>query len=167
MAKRSVNKEFNDFMLEVAKGDVEGHVHINKFGRNSLITTASDPEDIWDGGGVYSPPTTARIHNIVSTSAQDAGTVLSTGTITTVSTTEVIDENATFVTDGVSVHDIYLNDDTQDHSLVESVESVFKSPLSMLSLKKQSKPSSIVDFPISFFPIIQVKSLTLIDTGSL
>lgn len=39
--------------LKISSGQVEGYSFIDKFGKNSLITTASDPEDIWDQGGVY------------------------------------------------------------------------------------------------------------------
>ena len=109
--------------LLIANGVIEGVSHINKFGRNLLITTVTDPEDITDVGGIYVPPTEARIHNIASSDAQDAGSVLSSGTITEASTVKVIDSAATFISDGVAVHDIFLNDDTQDHSLVVSVDS--------------------------------------------
>ena len=65
-----------DFALEVVKGNVPGHSFINKFGRNPDIDTGSDPEDVWDVGGIWVAPTTARIHDIASTSASDtsAGT---------------------------------------------------------------------------------------------
>ena len=65
-----------DFWAEVAKGNVSGHSLINKFGRNTDIDTGTDPEDIWDQGGLHVPPNLARIHDIVSTDANDtsAGT---------------------------------------------------------------------------------------------
>lgn len=65
-----------DFSLEVAKGNVAKHSLITKFGYNSDIDTGSIPEDLWDNGGVFVSPTTARIHNIASSSANDtsAGT---------------------------------------------------------------------------------------------
>lgn len=50
---------------------------VNKFGRNSDIDTATDPEDAWSGGGVWAAPTAARIHQIASTDAAD--TLLGTG----------------------------------------------------------------------------------------
>lgn len=64
------------FYLEVAKGNVEGHTAVNKFGRNPDIDSGSLPEDIWDGGGIWLAPTQARIHDIASTDAADtsAGT---------------------------------------------------------------------------------------------
>jgi hypothetical protein len=56
-------------MLEVAKGNIPGHSHINKFGHNS-DTDAGD--DVWGGGGIYPfYPTAAVAVDAVSTSAED------------------------------------------------------------------------------------------------
>lgn len=63
----SITKEFS---LAVPEGSVTGYYSVNKFGRNTDVDTAI--EDIWDGGGTWVAPTTARIHNIASTSASDA-----------------------------------------------------------------------------------------------
>jgi hypothetical protein len=58
-----------DFYLEVAKGNIPGHTHINKFGHNP---TADEGDDIWGGGGVYPfYPTAAVDVDIVSTSTDD------------------------------------------------------------------------------------------------
>ena len=46
-----------NFGFRVARGDDELYYTVNKFGRNSDIDTATDPEDIWDGGGLWVPPT--------------------------------------------------------------------------------------------------------------
>jgi hypothetical protein len=59
----------SDFMLEVAKGNIPGHSHINKFGHNSATT---EGDDVWGGGGVYPfYPTAAVDVDIVSTSTDD------------------------------------------------------------------------------------------------
>jgi hypothetical protein len=65
-------------------------------GYNADIDTGTDPEDVWDTGGVYVAPTVARIHAIVSGSTDDdiagdgALTVdivgLTTGNVTTTET---------------------------------------------------------------------------------
>ncbi len=63
-----------DFRTDIARGNISGTSFVNKYGRNSDIDTATDPEDIWDGGGLWVPPTTARTHDIASTSANDIDT---------------------------------------------------------------------------------------------
>ena len=78
-----VNKEYvddlvnKDFFLEVAKGNVDGTVHVNKFGRapSGIQTT---PTDIWDRAtaaplqSVWIAPTQARVHAIVSDDIDDS-----------------------------------------------------------------------------------------------
>lgn len=66
--------------LELARGNIAGLAHINKFGRNPDIDTAAANtigRDIWDGGiaggADWAAPTTARTHQIVSTDADDDG----------------------------------------------------------------------------------------------
>lgn len=62
-----------EFYLEVAKGNVEGHSHINKFGHNPNTT---DGDDVWGGGGVYVfYPTAAVAVDIVSTDAEVNGAI--------------------------------------------------------------------------------------------
>ena len=57
--------------LEVTRGNVLGATFINKFGRNQQIDTNTDPEDIWDAGGIWAAPTAARIHQIASSDVND------------------------------------------------------------------------------------------------
>ena len=67
---------FNDFLLEVARGNVSGQLSVNKFGRNIEIDSGVTA-DIWDGGHtgdqslLWVAPTQARTHTIASTSASD------------------------------------------------------------------------------------------------
>lgn len=114
---------FSSEALSIARGLVPGMSHVNKFGRYPTISIAAGATDIWDGGGIYVPPTTDRVHQIVSTSAEDAGTLKSGGTATGGSLTTLIDTAATFSTDGVAVGDVVLHDTDQDHSVVTSVDS--------------------------------------------
>jgi hypothetical protein len=67
------------FQHRVSLGAVDNFKHVNKFGRNPSI--ASGPEDIWDGGGVYTgQPGTAETVDVFSADAADdaAGTGLQT-----------------------------------------------------------------------------------------
>ena len=69
MARRRVNKDFNEFYLEIAKGDVVGHEHIHKFGANKDIDIGT--EDIWEHGGSVGYLTSASILNVASTDVDD------------------------------------------------------------------------------------------------
>lgn len=60
------------FLEFFAAADMVEYRTLNKFGYNADVDTATDPEDIWSGGGVWVPPTQARIHAIVSSDAADA-----------------------------------------------------------------------------------------------
>ena len=116
-------KETLDYFFEVGRGNVPGHSFINQSGENPDIDTASGFEDVWDGGGTYVAPTTARLHDIASTSANDAGTVVSSGIATGGTTVTIIDLAATFVTDGVAVGDNMLNDTNVQSGTVTEVTS--------------------------------------------
>ena len=60
------------FLLSVQLGLVEGMQEYRKFGYNPLINTASDPEDIWAGSGLYTGfADDAETLEIFSDSAQD------------------------------------------------------------------------------------------------
>jgi hypothetical protein len=102
-----------DFLIEVAKGKIAGHTFMHKFGENPDIDVGAF-QDITDIGGKYNflSPGSPESHNMASTSAQDAGTVLSSGTATGGSTTTLIDTTATFISDGVAVGDVVLNDNS-------------------------------------------------------
>lgn len=91
-----------DYGVAVAAGLVTGASVLNKFGRNPDIDTGT--EDIWDGGGTWVPPTTARVHDIASTSTDDDGSPAGIGAQTIsitglngsyVETTETVTLNGT------------------------------------------------------------------------
>lgn len=111
------------YFSNVSRAVIIGQEAGSKFGQNSDVDKITVPEDVTDIGGVYIPPTADRTHNIASTSIQDVGALLSTGAVDTYSTTTHIftDASADFVTDTVSVGDIFLDDTSQDHSVVISV----------------------------------------------
>lgn len=72
-----------EFGLQASRGLIPGVAVLNKYGRNPDVDTGTTPEDIWSPGGLWTAPTAARIHDITSTSANDAaaGTGLRTLTI--------------------------------------------------------------------------------------
>ena len=59
-----------DPILEIARDNLTGLDHINKFGSNSDVDTGA-PEDLWTQGGLQVPPTAARLHDITSSSGDD------------------------------------------------------------------------------------------------
>lgn len=122
--KKELDEIKHGINFSVPAGDILDYSSINKFGRNSDVDTADTPEDLWDGGGIWVPPTTAKLHDINSSSIYDNGYVVSGGVAGAGGSFEkLVDADATFVTDGVSVGDSILNDTNIDHSMVKSVVS--------------------------------------------
>ena len=62
----------DDIFWAIARGAVPGWRTVLKSGYNDDIDTGPDPEDIWQGSSLWVPPTAARIHDLVSTSGDDA-----------------------------------------------------------------------------------------------
>ena len=60
-----------DFFTNVSLDKVPGMSVIDKFGRNPDVDTGTDPEDLWDRGGLWQAPSTACQHNIKSTDDND------------------------------------------------------------------------------------------------
>ena len=67
-----------DEFIEAALGNVEHREMVYKFGRNSDVDPTSDPEDVWEGGGLYTghPTGSPETVEVFSSSAADdaAGT---------------------------------------------------------------------------------------------
>ena len=89
-----------DFTLHTIRGQVDNFALVSKFGRNPDVDTGGF-EDVWDGGGTWTPPTQDRIHDIVSTDVNDtsagtgARTVSIYGLSSGVLTSETITLNGT------------------------------------------------------------------------
>lgn len=71
-------RQFVDPMLEVARGNTAGQASILKYGRsinvdNGVATDIWDRANAADAQAIWVAPTTARTHDIVSTSASDDG----------------------------------------------------------------------------------------------
>jgi len=113
------------FGTEVARGLYTGYAIRNHFGHNHDIDTGSSPEDIIHGGGTYTGFNAIANENIevFSASANDAGSVASSGTATGGSATTLVDTGATFVTDSIAVGDVVLNDSQGYHGFVTVIDS--------------------------------------------
>lgn len=68
VAVRSIDSE-----VDIPQGKYAGYLLVNKFGRNPDIGTATDPEDVWDGGGTYTgfPTGTPEAVEVLSSSPSD------------------------------------------------------------------------------------------------
>lgn len=115
----------SDFGTEIARGLYNGYAIKNHFGHNADIDTGSTPEDIINGGGVYTGFNATANENIqsLSSSASDSGALVSSGTATGGSATTLIDTGATFVTDAVAVGDVILNDTMGYHGFITAIDS--------------------------------------------
>lgn len=112
-----------DFGTEIARGLIPGYKINKKFGRNSDIDTGTAPEDIWNGGGIYTGHncTEAETLEFFSDDVNDRGSLVSSGTATGGSTTTIEDSSATFVSDGVAVGDLLINDTQKTHGFISAV----------------------------------------------
>lgn len=61
----------------IVEGGYTDRSVVNKFGRNTDVDTATVPEDIWNGGGVYAgfPTGAAEEFEVFSSSASDTGVI--------------------------------------------------------------------------------------------
>ena len=114
-----------DLNLEIARGNVPSVQVYEKFGKNPDIDTGSDPEDVWNGGGDYTgfDCTADEILTVTADGAGslDTGTLLSSGTVDSATGTTITDTSATFVTDGVAVGDLIIDDTLGFHGYITGV----------------------------------------------
>jgi hypothetical protein len=57
-----------DFLLDVSRGGVNGLENVRVFGQNPDVDTGSDPEDVWDGEGLYNYTAAAGAPYFISSS---------------------------------------------------------------------------------------------------
>ena len=112
-----------DWLHEVALGRIPGARIVQKFGLIADTDAADGDEVIQEGEGAYKGHTATGVETVefLSSSAEDAGTVLSTGTLTGGSATTAADTGATFSTDGGLAGHIIINDTKKDHAIVTSL----------------------------------------------
>jgi len=63
------------WLQSVSEGKVLGYSTLGKFGYNPAIATTTDPETVWEGGGVYNYSTTADIQSLASDNALDTQSI--------------------------------------------------------------------------------------------
>jgi hypothetical protein len=63
------------FELKISQGMIEGYSWVDKFGENPEVDTSSDPEDLWEFGGIYiyDADGTAPMQYISSSDVLDTG----------------------------------------------------------------------------------------------
>lgn len=59
------------WLQSVSEGRVAGYSTLDKFGFIELVTTITDPETLWEGGGVYIYSTSADIVSLASSDGTD------------------------------------------------------------------------------------------------
>lgn len=113
-----------DFSIEVADGKRQGVASNTKFGGNFAVQ-ASNEEDFWNGQDRYTghDPVAQETLTVVSADVDDTGVLIYTGSVTGTGEGTLTDSAATFVTDGVLVRDIIINDTTGTHAFVKSIDS--------------------------------------------
>jgi hypothetical protein len=115
-----------DYYLEVKKGNVPGAQIVNKYGANTDVDLASVPEVPWNGGGLYTghDATAAETVEIYldTGGTTDTGSLISSGTATGGTTTELDDSGADFIiTDGVAIGNLVINDTKGAHGVITAI----------------------------------------------
>ena len=104
----------SSYLVDVARGLTnDGARLVHKFGSNSDVDTATDPEDVWQAGGLMSWPFTAAVLDVVSSSTDD---VFSTGIGAHVVVIEGLDSNFNEV-----IKEVELNGTTAVSTVVEFI----------------------------------------------
>lgn len=85
---------------------------------------------------------------VVSTSANDCGTLVSSGTATGGSTTTLVDSSATFSTDGVVAGDLIINDTQRIHGIITAVMETTLTVLRMAdaSVSEDNTANAVSDY---------------------
>ena len=110
--------------LAIVRGLVPGMSIVQKFGKALDLDAADGFLALWPGTkGTYLgfSAVAGEAVTVASASANDAGTVLSSGTLTGGSATTAVDTAADFVTDTVAAGDCIINDTQSDHAIITSI----------------------------------------------
>ncbi|MCK5602537.1 hypothetical protein KAR91_11725 [Candidatus Pacearchaeota archaeon] len=109
--------------LSIARGMMENVDFVHKFGRNPDVDSGGGFEAIWNGGGDYTGHNAivAETLEVFSSSDNDVGSLLSSGTATGGSGTTLEDDDATFVSDGGAIGDVVINDTRVSHGHITAI----------------------------------------------
>ena len=112
-----------EFGTSVVTSVHEGYRYPTNFGRNPDIDVATVPEDMWNGSTLYTGFNATAGENISTASASpnDVGSLVSSGTVTSATATTLVDSGATFITDGVVVGDLVIDDSEGSHGVIISL----------------------------------------------
>lgn len=115
----------DDYFFEIGEGNVAGKSFIHKFGRNPDVDPADGFLAVWNIKSDYTGfnATVAETLEVFSSDIADAGTLLSSGTATGGGDATIEDAGATFISDGVAVGDIVLDDTQIFHGVIKEVTS--------------------------------------------
>lgn len=109
---------------QISEGGIAGHESYTAFGYDAAIPTTLT--DISGRAANVPVPATAILMEVVSSSANDAGTVITSGTATGGTTTTLIDTGKDFVALGVVPGDFVLNDTDVSLGFVVTVDSTIQ-----------------------------------------
>lgn len=115
----------SDFGTEVARGVYSGYRTNIKYGRNAEIDIGTTPEDIWEGGGVYTGFNATANENLelFSSSANDVGVTRANSVLTAASSDglTVTDSGASFIVGGVTAGDLFVDSTQAIHGYITNV----------------------------------------------
>jgi hypothetical protein len=125
---------------QIAKGGIAGHESYTAFGYDSAIPTTIT--DISGRSVNVIVPTTAILMEVVSSSANDAGTLVTSGTSTGGTTTTIIDTGKNFITLGVLAGDFLLNDTDVALGIVVTIDSATQITFEPVSVFSYATPKA-------------------------
>lgn len=111
-----------NYLQIIGEGNVKDRKMFTIGGRIDNITIGNNG-NIWTGGITYIPPTTERIHKLVSDSEDDIGITVVGATATGGTYESLIDTNATFISSGVTVGDLCINLSKGVHATCREIQS--------------------------------------------
>lgn len=112
-----------DWYYTIGENFIPNLSYIHKYGFNGDIDASVAYEVVWGGGGPYTGfnATAAETIEISSADISDVGALVSSGTVTLASENTLVDSEATFISDGVAVGDVVLNDTDRSHGIITDV----------------------------------------------